>query len=240
MYFFKYNHHHMLESTLTLSEITLAAPGQTGGVVACPPGLIPAPGQYWLAHAPALQEPLPTALFAARILPEGIHLAPPLPPAWTAGMPLAVRGPLGKGFHLPAMARSVALAALGGLPHRLLPLAELALQQDASVALYTPIVPRGLPDEVEVLPLDLLPEARAWADVLALDVPLARLPEVARLLGLKPFERLSCAAQALVHTPMPCGALAECGVCAEPTAHGWKLACKDGPVFDLNPLLEAP
>ena len=37
---------------------------------------------------------------------------------------------------------------------------------------------------------------------------------------------------------MPCGGAAECGICAVPFGRGWKLACKDGPVFELNPLLE--
>lgn len=229
----------MPQASLTLSQITLEASNLTGGIVSCPPALHPTPGQYWLAHAPALSEPLPTPLFAARILAEGLLLAPPLPPEWASGTELVVRGPLGKGFHLPLMARAVALAALGAVPHRLLPLMDVALQQGASVALYTAVVPRGLPDEVEILPLDLLPEARAWADYLALDLPLPRLPDLPHLLGLRSFERVSCTAQALVQTAMPCGGLAECGICAVPYAHSYKLACKDGPVFDLNPLLEA-
>jgi NAD(P)H-flavin reductase len=41
----------------------------------------------------------------------------------------------------------------------------------------------------------------------------------------------------LVVAPMPCGGLAECGVCAVTTRRGWKLACKDGPVFDLGELI---
>jgi hypothetical protein len=44
-------------------------------------------------------------------------------------------------------------------------------------------------------------------------------------------------AQALVITPMPCGGIAECGVCAVTARRGWKLACKDGPVFDLTELI---
>jgi hypothetical protein len=39
--------------------------------------------------------------------------------------------------------------------------------------------------------------------------------------------------QVLIHTQMPCGAAAECGVCAVTTRSSWKLACKDGPVFDM-------
>lgn len=48
-------------------------------------------------------------------------------------------------------------------------------------------------------------------------------------------------AQILVRVPMPCGALAECGVCAVRLRDGVALACDDGPVFDLRLLdLESP
>lgn len=229
----------MIETTLTLDLLTLEAPGQTGALSACPPGLRPRAGQYCLAHAPALEECLPTALFAQGYPEEGkVHWAAPLPPGWAAGTQLVVRGPLGKGFSLPPSARRVGLAALEGLPLRLLPVMHQALEQDASVALYTSAVPRSLPDEVEVLPLDLLPEAPAWADYLALDAPLARLGELPALLGLRERQRCACAAQAVVFAPMPCGGLADCAVCAVPTARGWKRACRDGPVFSLNLLLD--
>lgn len=229
----------MLETTLTLQSITLETPHQRGATLACPRGLLPEPGQYWLAHAPALDEPLPTPLFASKITSEGIHLAPPLPAGWMAGMEIAVRGPLGKGFRLPTLARRVALLALDETPHRLLPLMDVALAQGAAVTLYASFIPRDLPDEVEVLPPDLAPEARGWADFLALDVPLDMMKQVPARLGIKPFEPLGCLAQALIYTPMPCGGIAECSVCAVSFGRGWKLACKDGPVFDLKPLLEA-
>jgi NAD(P)H-flavin reductase len=40
----------------------------------------------------------------------------------------------------------------------------------------------------------------------------------------------------LILAPMPCAGLAECGACAVPARSGWKLACLDGPVFDLRAL----
>jgi hypothetical protein len=43
--------------------------------------------------------------------------------------------------------------------------------------------------------------------------------------------------QVLIRAPMPCGALAECGVCAVVLRHEWKMACRDGPVFNLKDLL---
>jgi len=43
-------------------------------------------------------------------------------------------------------------------------------------------------------------------------------------------------AQILVRTPMPCGALAQCGVCSVELRGGAQLACENGPVFDLKSL----
>jgi hypothetical protein len=43
-------------------------------------------------------------------------------------------------------------------------------------------------------------------------------------------------AQVLIRTSMPCGGIAECGVCAVPLKSKWKMACKDGPVFEWQAL----
>ena len=105
---------------------------------------------------------------------------------------------------MPATARRVALACPAGLPFRLLPIAELALSQRAAVVVYAGAAPAGLPEEVEVLPLDLLPEAPAWADFLALEVPLESAARLPGLLGLEPGVRsLPCLAQVLVRLRMP-------------------------------------
>ena len=42
--------------------------------------------------------------------------------------------------------------------------------------------------------------------------------------------------QVLIRAPMPCGALAECGICALTIHHEWKMICKDGPVFAMGEL----
>ncbi len=151
-------------------------------------------------------------------------------------MPLVLRGPLGRGFRMPLTVRRVALACLEGAPLRLLPLVEQALRQRAAVTVYARAIPAGLPDDVEVLPLELLPEAGAWADFLALDVDRDSLPELRARLGLTPFQRPAFQVQVLVRTAMPCVGLAECGVCAVHTREGWSLACADGPVFDFHQL----
>ena len=85
-------------------------------------------------------------------------------------------------------------------------------------------------------PLIDLPSAVSWADFLAIDSSLESLPELRSCLGLRPGELSPCPGQVLVFAAMPCGGFAECGVCAVHTRQGWKLACKDGPIFDLNEL----
>jgi NAD(P)H-flavin reductase len=225
----------MAVGTGTLVEIRLEA-GELVGRVSCPPTIRPAPGQYLVASSPHPVGALPVVLFPQRILPDGLEIAAPLPEEWNAGLPLALRGPLGNGFRLPANAQRVALAGLEGGAARLLPLARLALDQGAAVVVYTGNTPVGLPAEVEILSLDLLPEAQAWADFLAVEVSLAGLPALRQWLGLKPFQKPACQTQVLLWTALPCTGLAECGICAVEVKRGWALVCADGPVFDFNDL----
>jgi NAD(P)H-flavin reductase len=227
----------MALGTVTLTELRLEPAGFSGKIT-CPSALRPAPGQYLTASSPDTNEPLPAILFPSQLEADGVRVAAPLPSGWTAGMKLTLRGPLGNGFHMPGTARRVALAGLDGGSARLMPLALQALFQQAAVTLYAPEAPAGLPDEVEVLPLDLLPEALQWADFVALDVSRPALGNLRPYLGLNPFHRPACQIQILVRTAMPCGGLAECGVCAVPGRGGWLLACSDGPVFDFNQIEE--
>lgn len=226
----------MATGSATIIELRLEADGLSGRIT-CPPGLRPAPGQYLLGSGPEPYEPLPVVLFPSRIGSDDLELTPGLPPTWTAGMPLALRGPLGHGFRMPPSARRVALAGLEESPARLLPLVDQALAQHAAVAIYARRAPRGLPEEVEVLPMELLPEAHAWADFLALEARPSTLPDLNDRLGLKPFQHPGCMTQVLVITAMPCSGLADCGVCAVPTHAGWALTCSEGPVFDYSQLV---
>jgi NAD(P)H-flavin reductase len=219
----------------SIIEIRLEADGLSGRI-ACPPNLRPAPGQYLVACSADPFEPLPVALFPAGYEQGELRVSAPLPGHWLAGMELRLRGPLGNGFHMPGTVRRLALSCLDGSPARLLPLMTQALSQRAAVTVYARSTVAWLPAEVEVLPIELLPEAPAWADFLALDVPLAHLTEVRERLGLNPFQHLACQAQVLVRTAMPCSGLAECGICAVATRRGWALGCADGPVFDFNQL----
>lgn len=213
--------------------------------ILCPPRLIPAPGQYLLAHAdgsdspPALRSSVLAApVFAAKIFASGFLAAPPAPSSWIPGMRLHLRGPLGHGFSLPASARRVALIAFDQSPRRLLSLLDPAFKQDASVTLVCDHQPDGLPLQVEVQPLRALNEVCVWADYAAFDSARESLPGLRERLGmLSPVDGRS-ATQILVRAPMPCGGLAECGVCAVEGRRARLLACEDGPVFDLKDLLK--
>ncbi|MEW5872687.1 MAG: hypothetical protein AB1894_25730 [Chloroflexota bacterium] len=208
--------------------------------VACPPGVIPAPGRYVLAWALADENaPLATPLFAAEASEAGFLAAPPLPAHWQPGARLLLKGPLGHGFSLPIGVRRLALAALGETEARLLPLLHQALEGEAAVALFSDLPLHRLPAAVEVHPLDELPEAFHWADFLALDLPLPALPALRQRLGLaNELDHLPCPAQALILAPMPCGGMGACGACSLPgRGRHWKLACQDGPVFELDELL---
>ena len=213
--------------------------GLTGGRLLCPPVLVPAPGQYLQAHDTASSAPLSTGLFSAGQAPGGFLVAPPLPPAWRPGMELALRGPCGRGFSPPDGAQRVALLALGVSGARLLPVLRQALEHGAAVGLAASSVSSQIPPEVEIHPVAAAAELVAWADYLAVDLPRDSLPGLRAVLGLEAGSVPIAAAQVLVYTEMPCGGLADCGVCAVPSGRGWKLACVDGPVFTLSDVLES-
>ena len=234
--------------------------GLTNGRLLCPQNLIPGPAQYLLAHDPASSAPLPVPIFNAGSSPGGFLTAPPIPPAWRPGTTLSLRGPLGRGFTLPASARRVALVALGDTSARLKPLLMTALKQNASVVLVSELDLSELPPEVEIQPVSTLPEVAHWADYAAIDMPREKLSGLCQELGFgehSPYRehvgapvfasnedatrrqqaKVLFESQVLILTPMHCGGIAECGVCAVVVHRGWKMACKDGPVFELKELL---
>ena len=203
----------------------------------CAPTLIPAPGQYLLAHDPASDSaPLAAPVFCASRLADGFLAAAPLPRAWTPGLMLSVRGPLGRGFRLPASARRVVLAAQDVSPSLLLSLLEPAFAQGASVALTCDAPPDDLPAQVEIQPWRALKDLCHWADYLALGVTRESLPGLVADSGLGNPLRAVNEMQIFVAAPMPCGGVGQCGVCSVVSSRGFKLACEDGPVFDLAEL----
>jgi len=238
-----------------LVEILLESHQNASARLLIPPEALPAHGQYLQAHqAGNPDEVLPISLFAAGPAEkQGSHLllpvAGPLPAHWGPGTIVKLRGPLGKAFTLPRQLKRLALVALGASPGRLLPLIHLALKASIEIAIFCDppsLLPVGaqhtapgalpnLPLEVEQQPLSTLPEALAWADFLAMDIALEKLELLPTLLSRESSAKPR--GQALVHAPMPCGGLAQCGVCAFATPKGERLACEHGPVFELASLL---
>lgn len=220
-----------------VTEFQLNPEGKKTARIVCPDKKIPAPGQYLLAHAPHDSGAvLAAVLFSASPHAGAFTAAPPIPETWQLGTPLHLHGPLGKGFRLPGQVRNLALAALGSTLSRLLPLLSLAENPALFTASPPPHLSASLPSSLEINPLADLPAALPWADFLALDLPLERLPELPKILGLSQNRPLSCPAQVLIFTPMPCGGLADCGVCAVNNGRKYWFACKDGPVFDVKDL----
>src|SRR5258707_5382436 len=201
--------------------------------IACPASLIPAAGQYLLASY-ASNSPLPVPLFYTDSAPEGFIAASPFPDSWMPGMSLSLRGPLGRGFVIPATARKVALVAFDDSPLRLRGMIRPALKQGAAVVLVSGSAMDHVSDEVEMQPLSALSEIMAWADYAAFDVARANLFELREKLGVKNQILAADEAQVLIRTSMPCGGVADCGVCAVSLPSGWQMTCKDGPVFDLR------
>jgi hypothetical protein len=220
--------------------------GRRAARISCPAELVPAPGQYLLATSNTDPDaPLAQPLFSAGACPGGFYAAPALLISWLPGARLNLRGPFGRGFSLPAGARRVALAAFDGDCARVLALLQPTLTQNASVVLLSDQPPAGLPDALEILPLAALAETAPWADYLAIELRRERLPELFSLLNPqsmpayvregKSIPPRSGFTQFLVVTALPCAGLAECGACTVslPPRAELKLACKDGPVFDL-------
>lgn len=228
----------MRTHTARVSEIGWETGGRTAWID-CPPAGHPAPGRYVLAWSPEdAAAPLATPLFAMHYAEGRFQAAPPAPVAWDPGAPLLLRGPLGHGFTPPPNLRRLALVGLDVTIARLLPLLFDALSKGAAVALFTEAALPSLPTSVEVSPLAALPEALAWADYLAADLPETALPGLRVCLGVDAATtRLPCPAQGLVRTSMPCGGIAACEACGVNTRHGSRPACADGPVFDLVELL---
>jgi len=215
------------------------------GRIQCDPSLIPAPGQYLLAYADGSDSPLAASVFSAKSFADGFLAAPPMPTLWAIGVRLHLRGPLGHGFILPKDARRVALitydtqqASASDSPTRLFALLDMALKQEASVALVCQTPPADLPLQIEVQPMSALLDICDWADYIGMDVVRESLPELKKMLGRSNPFIVKNEAQILIRTAMPCGALAECGVCSIESRGGQLLACKDGPVFNLKDLLD--
>ena len=187
---------------------TILEDGQRLVRIACPANLIPTAGQYLLA-SDASDSPLPVPLFYTDSAPEGFMAASPFPDSWMPGMSLSLRGPLGRGFVIPAAARKVALVAFDDSPLRLRGMIRPALKQGAAVVLVSASAMDHVSDEVEMQPLSALSEIMAWADYAAFDVARANLFGLREKLGIKNQILAAYEAQVLIRTSMPCGGVAD-------------------------------
>ena len=232
-------------NTGKISLIQIEPDGNRAAQIDCNPKVIPRPGGYLMAHNPNE----PEAVLGCSLFPVGLPASMdgaanpgpmslgPIPRTWHPGTTLELRGPLGHAFNLPPAVRNLALIALGESAGRLLPLIPLALEKNADIAIFSDVPLPSLPPIIEIHALNAISEAVTWADYLAIDMPLENIPILRDTLKLGPHDYLPCPAQILVSTPMPCAGIAECGVCALPQRKkGYVLACKDGPVFNLNQL----
>jgi dihydroorotate dehydrogenase electron transfer subunit len=235
------------------ARVTLEVPYVASGLAA---------GRFVLAK---LGDTLRSPLFPARLGAEAFDiLVPPDHPAarLQPGTTVNVIGPLGQGFEVPASARRLLLVADAAHLPTLLSLSQsknqrsftepgfsvaLLLSAPTAAKLY-PV--RFLPSALEVhivtadgstgqkgSPLDLFPDLARWADCICIagePDTYPALTHIVREVRLGPGPGF---AQALVVPPLLCG-VGACQGCAVETTRGTKLACTDGPVFDLLALGE--
>jgi dihydroorotate dehydrogenase electron transfer subunit len=193
---------------------------------------IPAPGEYFLAFATGSSQVLPAVLFPYEMDSDTLTLSGFFPGEWQPGTSINIQGPLGKGFHLPSSAGKIALLATDTtLSDRLYALMLQSLSRGVAVVWVADTLPEQFPPQVELLESSDLIDAVNWSDYTAAVTSLVGLGAL-----LHAFDRhteLKKKVDVLIDTPMVCGN-ARCRVCAVETKKGWKLACKDGPVFNLE------
>jgi len=222
-----------MNDTVAVAEMLLD--GQSPKArIRCKPEAVPAPGRYLQAYLPGSDALLATQVFATAYVSDGFIAASPLPRSWFPGCELEFRGPMGRGFVIGKDCRRVALIAFERDPMRLLALAELALRQDASVALVCADPPSDLDTRLEVHPPRAQEEILMWSDYAAFDVDRESLPRLLSSVTRGGRCVIGGGAKVLVRTPMPCGGLADCGVCLVRTRQGSAFACSEGPVFELE------
>jgi NAD(P)H-flavin reductase len=221
-----------------VSEIRLEVGGQWEIRILCPGEAIPASGQYLLASdLTDRKEILGTPLFISEETSRGFWASPLFSVPWGPGTSLNLEGPFGHGFNLPRNRQRLGVVAAGETISRLKLLMTSLAGRQMSVTLFTDLALPRLPEAVEISPLATLKTALDWPDFLAIDVPINQLGEIKGLLGVGNEAQPLCTAQVLITTPMPCANMARCGACAVQTRRGWKLACEDGPVFELGGLI---
>jgi hypothetical protein len=227
----------MGRGTGRVREVRIGSGGRLEAFISCPPGVIPSPGQYTLAiDQDNFRTVLGIPVFQVSKTTQGFWAVPLCLVSWGLGTDLDLLGPLGHGFDVPGNILRLGLIAVGETVARMMPLIQQATSQHIGVALFTDLAVQMLPVSLEIHPLVTIKDELNWPDFMVFDMPLERLTELRGLLELSDGRGLPCPAQVLLTAPFPCAGMAQCGACAVPARRGWKLACEDGPVFDLNTL----
>jgi len=202
--------------------------------------LVHVPGQYLAASSSTDQDDqIPHSLFIEQSMENEISICSPAPQKWYPGQEITFRGPLGNGFRVPKILNHLALIGLDEHPGRLMTLVNVVSNQNVDIVIAgdfisNPVIIRDIPATAELTKLDHLDDLFNWADYIAMDVPLSRIQELGEILCRPSAQLRRGDIQVLVYTSMPCAGIAECGICAVKTIKGYKLACQDGPVFNLK------
>jgi hypothetical protein len=225
----------MVSKLLELSQI-----GPTRvGVFDVPEKYWPQPGQY----LPCQRITDPPNILVSNLFPvlgdESVLTLEPIPTDWFPGDAIQYLPPQGHGFELPLSVRRIGLLPFGVSPLRLLALIKPALTQNASLTLFLTHEQRDayldhIPSQVEIVPQAALKENLDWLDALEIDIKRRDIEKLSEIINTS---ELSIEGQVLIRTTMPCRGLGTCGVCAIKTSKGWRLVCKDGPVFTLAEVL---
>lgn len=197
------------------------------------------PGQYLAANLEGdLSAAAPLIFYIESQNGREVNLCPAPLEGWHPGRKLNYRGPLGRGITFPAHARRMALVSLDNSPARLSSFVAFGLENRLDIAMCgdwatQPQVSALIPPSVELAELSRLPEMIEWADYCLIDLPASKMAALSVIVQANPRLLLPGTCQVLIHAPMPCAGIAECGICAVSTRQGYKHACTDGPVFDL-------
>ena len=210
------------------------------------------PGQFVTLD---LGTPLRQSLLPSAIRPEEIEaLVPPDHPvaALQPGSRIGAMGPIGKPFHLPEPpGRLLLLADVTHLPI-LIPAANKALADGCSTALLLSAKTVSHLYPLELLPpalevhlvtadgsaghsgsfLEMLPDLLLWCDQLLVALEPAQYPLIAESVRTTRLRPDPAFAQAVLQPLTICG-VGACQGCAVSTRDGIRLACTDGPAYDL-------
>jgi dihydroorotate dehydrogenase electron transfer subunit len=204
------------------------------------------PGQLALVRDPATIDPyLRRKAWLYQVNGERVTFTlstcDPLVSLWRTGDTLDLLGPVGRTLEFAANARHVLLIGEGTRVAPLFPIAQQAIQENRAVVLFSRTDSKGdvfpahlLPPEIEYHTGGDLPGAElvTWADAIVASGSEQLYSELKDIIRAARYRLERGLARVLFDEPTPCGTGA-CYACAVKTARGVRLACVDGPAFDL-------